>query len=220
MDNLLDQLRSHARSEDGIHRMVVYNHIVEHVDILERMVKTRTSSLKPADIDRLRDAIRDYLARWLACEAVKDRQRQVRLKEVERRLEVVEEMLASDRSDIDRRQLQKAQADYSRLITRQKRLSSRMMAIDASLMSIPDTIEEVFQHAVSVPMASDASERLREAVDRLSIEEALEEDIREELKGLSAPSPNNDSKAHNTTVVPLARTRASAPIVRQASGDR
>ncbi len=215
VDNLLDLLREHAGSEDGTRRMEVYHHIVEHVDTLEGMVRSRTCSLKPADIDRLRDAIRDYLARWLACEAVKDRQRQVRLKDVEHRLEIVEEMLASDRTDIDRRQLHKAQEDYARLIARQKRLGSRMMAIDASLMSIPDAIEEVFQHAVSVPMASDASERLQEAVDRLRIEQELEEDIREELQGLSGNGAHHDSK-----VVPLTRAAAPAAAVRQASGER
>jgi hypothetical protein len=93
-----------------------------------------------------------------------------------------------------------------------------MMAIDASLMSIPDAIEEVFQHAVSVPMASDASERLQEAVDRLSIEEELEEDIRVELQSLSAAGSN--SKATNSKVIPLSRSKAPAVAPRQASGER
>jgi hypothetical protein len=181
---------------------------MERVDALEQMVKSRTCSLKVGDIDRLRDACRDYLARWLASETVKERQQQVRIKDVERRLETVEEMLASDRTDIDRRQLGKAQEDYARLIDRQKRLASRMMAIDASLLSMPDAIEEVFQHAVSSPMASDASEKLQEAVDRLGIEEELEADIREELQNISTP--------RGSKVVPLNRSPA-ATAAKQAS---
>ena len=73
------------------------------------------------------------------------------------------------------------------------------------MISMPDTIEEVFQQAVSMRMASDASARLRESVDRLSIEENLEADISEEMDQIGVHIPITEK------VTPMRRRTAARP---------
>jgi hypothetical protein len=186
IDALLTQVQAVGTGQSAAARMKVYRRMTQRVDTLAQMVRSGTCSLKNEDINRLRDACRDYLQRWLACETVKERQQNVQMGDVQRKLDDVTRLLKSNQVDADRRQLTAAQDEYTRLLTRQQRLQSRLVAIEASLESMPDAIEEVFQHAVSAPMASDSSERLQDAVDRLRIEEDLDADIHDELRSLES----------------------------------
>lgn len=191
IDSLLKELDSRGQCDPTSKRMRVYLQTLERIDALERMVKARTCALSVEDIDRLKDVTRDYLARWLAIVSANERQSQLSRKEIADRLRSVEDQLAATTDERERRQLLQARKDYQRLLESSSRLSSRMFAIEAAMVSMPDIIEEVFQQAVSMPMASDASARLRESVDRLAIEENLEADISEELDtiGVHVPSP-------------------------------
>ncbi|HEY4039349.1 MAG TPA: hypothetical protein VGM15_11045 [Burkholderiaceae bacterium] len=185
-DALMTQVLAFGNNPTASARMKVYRRMSQRADALERMVRSGTCSLKGEDIRRLRDACRDYLQRWLACETVKERQQNVQTGDIQRKLDDVTRLLKGTEVDADRRQLTAAHDEYTQLLQRQQRLQSRLVAIEASLESMPDAIEEVFQHAVSMPMASDSSERLQDAVDRLRIEEDLDADIRAELGSIGA----------------------------------
>lgn len=204
IDSLLKELEDRGETDPSSKRMKVYLQTLDRIDALERMVQSHACALSIEDIDRLKDVTRDYLARWLAIVSANERQSQLSKKEIADRLRLVDEQLASVRDEGERRQLIQARKEYLRLQASSSRLSSRMFAIEAAMVSMPDTIEEVFQQAVSMPMASDASARLRESVDRLSIEENLEADISEELDqiGVLVPTP--------AKVTPLRRPVAQA----------
>lgn len=204
IDSLLQELESRGECDPSAKRMKVYLQTLDRIDALERMVKSHACALSVEDIDRLKDVTRDYLARWLAIVSANERQSQLSKKEITDRLRLVEEQLANVKNDDERRQLTQARNEYMRLQASSSRLSSRMFAIEAAMVSMPDTIEEVFQQAVSMPMASDASARLRESVDRLTIEENLEADISEELDtiGVHVPTPSK--------VTPMRRPAAQA----------
>ena len=58
---------------------------------------------------------------------------------------------------------------------------SRMTAIEAAMLSMPDQIEEIYQTIMTAPMSSDLDHRLEESIAKLRLEEEIEAELKGEL---------------------------------------
>lgn len=171
------------RARDRDPRWQVHSRLRERIHSLGEMLRHRQSVIAPRDIDRLEDAAVDFLGLWLADLVMVERQKSVDEDEVQRRIAAIDARLAVGEGP-EQRSLQRARADLEELRIRHVRLASRKAAIEAALLSLPDAVEEVYHAVVSTPASGDGGERLREAIQRLRLEEELEASYGDEIRDL------------------------------------
>jgi hypothetical protein len=156
-----------------------FERLRECIDSVVELTGHRSSSLEQSDLERLQDTTADYLGLWLAELSMEERLRSTDLDSLQRRIKDLAKRVEA--GDPDRRSLIKAKADLDELVQRHRRLVSRKAAVDAALLSLPDTIEEIYQTLITTPAAGDARGQLQEAIERLRLEEELEHSYSVEL---------------------------------------
>ncbi len=161
--------------------MNAWTRMEERVNALAKFAEESRSQMSRQDVERLHDANLDFLSLWLADLVIDDRSRSVDLFEIEERLARIEEELAAPQIKTDQRNLQLARNEYVSLITRQKRMQSRKVAIEAAMLSMPDQIEEIYQMIVASPYSSSMGSKLEESLAKLRLEEDLEAELSADL---------------------------------------
>lgn len=149
------------------------------IESLAELIRHRASSLAESDLERLQDASSDYLGLWLSELSMRERIESTDLPGLQRRSAELARRIEA--GDPDRRSLVKAKADIDELIQRHRRLASRKAAVDAALLSLPDTVEEIYHAMIATPSAGDVRSQLQSAIERLRLEEELEDTYTAEL---------------------------------------
>ncbi|MFZ6677382.1 hypothetical protein [Undibacterium sp. Tian12W] len=162
--------------------MDAYQRMLQHVASLYQYASDSRTSLSMNDVEKLDDATLDYLSMWLALTVIEERANSVNMKEVETRLERIDQDLADIKPGMDQLQLQKARNDYLSLITRQRRMLSRKAAIEAAIISMPDQMDEIYQTIMTAPTSSDVDSKLAESIAKLGLEEDLEAELEGALR--------------------------------------
>ncbi len=183
-----DRAAAHLFGE--IERRVVADHprwrtwkrMRARVDSLREMGRHTRNSLTERDIERVEDSGLDFLGLWLAELSMVERLKAVDEKSLEKR--IAELGARIDAGAPEARSLRKARADLEELLLRQRRTASRLVAVEAALLSLPDTVEEIYQAVVSTPASGSGGTRLQEAIDRLRLEEELESSYGSEVSEL------------------------------------
>jgi len=163
-------------SLDAYHRMVT------RVDSLYRVAEDSRTRLSQRDVEKLDDATLDYLCMWLAALVTEERARAVQIKDIEARLQAIEQDLSEAKPGSDQAQLQKARNEYLSLITRQRRMLSRKMAIEAAMLSMPDQMDEIYQTIVTAPTSSEIGSKMADSIAKLGLEEDLEVELEGALR--------------------------------------
>lgn len=180
-------------------RWETYRNLQECVRSLREMGSHRRSALSERDLERIEDTGIDFLGLWLAELSMGERQGTVNERDLERRIAEIGSRL--EKGAEDERSLRKARADLEELLLRHRRLASRKAAVEAALLSLPDAVEEIYQAIITNSAATEGSERLTEAIERLRLEQELESSYGAEIRELVQPSA----------------ARAAAGAVRQGS---
>ncbi len=149
------------------------------VDSLYRHAEDTKTSISVQEVDRLHDTTIEYLYIWLAKLVIEDRAESVSPREIEQRVSQIDREISAARQGVDLRQLHKARAEYVALVERHNRMLSRKTAIEATMLSMPDQLEELYQSIITNPTASGFGSKLDELSEKLR----LQEDIEAELSG-------------------------------------
>lgn len=187
-----EQVLGHLREEiqkrcsDNDPRWRIFERLRERIDSLSEMARHRRSVITQRDMDKLEDARLDFLGLWLAELSMRERQGAVDGKAVAKRIAELDERLGGQPPD--RRSLEKARADLEELLLRHERLASRKVAVEAALLALPDAVEEIYHAMVTLPASGDGGSRLQEAIDRLRLEQELENTYGAELRGIMPPA--------------------------------
>lgn len=180
-----------SRRTDGTHpNWSVFERMLQRAKSLREMLKFRgTGAITEREVERMEDAAFDFLSLWLASLSIQERLASLKKADLDRRLETLEREsreVAGGGGAGDRGSFERAKADLQELVARRERLISRRAAVDAAILALPDAVEEIYQSAITAPIAGDVERRLQDAVDRLNIEAELEQSTREELDELPA----------------------------------
>jgi hypothetical protein len=73
----------------------------------------------------------------------------------------------------EQRQLRNALAEYTEVMNRSRRLAVRRSALEATLISMPDKMEEVYQLVITSPYSTDMGSKLEDSLARLRIAEEV-----------------------------------------------
>jgi hypothetical protein len=180
-ESLMEELVNRASNDSK--RWDSYRRMRDRIESLRKVAKNRKTTINLDNIEQLEDAAVNYLGLWLAKLAIEERERTFDEKRVTAQLKEVENQIASATSGTERRRLEKARDDFSRVLNRRRLLRSKEASVEAAMLALVDTFEEVYQGVMTNPQATDLNLQLQQAVDRINIEEelgsALEEDLAE-----------------------------------------
>ena len=165
-------------------RWHTYRRMGERVASLREIAESRRSNLSPRDIEQLEDAMVNYLGMWLSLMGIEEWSQTANDRSLRSKLEQVDKRLENVKSSAERQRLLKARQDFERALTRRSQLGARRAQIDAGMLVLADTFEEVYQNVMANPEATNVGAQLQEAVERMHIEESLGEAIDEELDEL------------------------------------
>jgi hypothetical protein len=170
--------------DEAMRSWETYQRMRSRIASMEEVARRPNSRLGQKELEQLEDATVNYLALWLTKLLGHERQATVADKDLEARLHKVELQLEEVEGATDRRTLEKARDDLTKLLQRRQTLRSKLASVDAAMLSMADAFEEVFQQAVTRPNAPEAGAQLQQAVDRMRLEEGLDLAIEEELGAL------------------------------------
>ena len=168
----------------------VYARMVQRMASLRTLAKSKKSALTVDDVERLEDASVDFLGLWLARISMAERRARLVGQNLEQKIQHTQERLAQA-SGVERRPLEKALDELDRLLRSRKRIEANETAVDAALIAMPDAFDEVYQGVMQNPTSSEGVERLKQAVDRMRIEDELSAAVDEDLESLLTGRSSN-----------------------------
>lgn len=184
-----EKMRNHLMNEINIRvaqdhpNWRVYWRLRERLESLNKTARNRKTALTVRDVERLDDATVDFLGMWLAGLAIYERQRSMDERAIRHKLEKITAQVEKAQNSADRRRLEKAKADLEKVLVRREQLVSREASIEAAMLAMADTFDEVYQGVMANPNSGDVTRQLQEAVERMHSQEdigsILDDDLNE-----------------------------------------
>jgi hypothetical protein len=167
---LLNELSSYGDSN----ALATYQHMVNRVQALYQTAGDSRTTLTRPDVEKLEDLTVDYLGLCVVNLSLKQRKDRANDDVVLKRIAGIQTQLqASGLPEDEARQLRSALAEYTEVMNRARRLAVRRSALEATLLSMPDKMEEVYQLVITSPYSSDMGSKLEESLARLRIAEEV-----------------------------------------------
>ncbi|MFT5682822.1 MAG: hypothetical protein ACI8RZ_003746 [Myxococcota bacterium] len=161
-----------------------YHRMRERVASLKQIASNRQTAMSERDVERLDDATVDYLGLWLAWLVMAERWQNVDEDGITKRVEAIDRQIEKIDSSVERIRLEKARADLARILSRRKTLWGRATEVEAKMLAMTDTLEEVYQRVITNPNSDDATHQLQEALERMKVEEKIDMAVDDELDNL------------------------------------
>jgi len=147
-----------------------YQHMWTRVQALYQTVQQKRTSLSQQDVEKLEDMTLDCAVNL----SLKQRKDHASVEAAERGMAAVQAQLKrADLPDDEARQLRAALAQYEDTLQRSRRLAVRRSALEATLVALPEKLEEVYQLAITSPYSTDMGSKLEESLSRLRIAEEV-----------------------------------------------
>jgi len=167
---LIDELRNSGESGS----LATYQTMWERVQALYETVGDRQTTLTRQDVEKLDTLTVDYLGLCAVSASLRRRKEQISEDQVNRRMASVEAQLRNPAlGDEEGRQLRATLAEYTEALNRARRLAVRRNALEATLLAMPDKMEEVYQLVITSPYATDMGSKLEDSLSRLRIAEEV-----------------------------------------------
>jgi len=154
--------------------LATYQHMVSRVQALYQTAGDSRTTLTREDVNKLEDLTVDYLGLCAVNLSLKQRKDRGNDEVVSKRITSIQSQLQNPSLPEDEaRQLRNALAEYTEVMNRARRLAVRRSTLEATLMAMPDKMEEVYQLVITSPYASDMGGKLEESLSRLRLAEEV-----------------------------------------------
>ena len=151
-----------------------YQHMFSRVQALYATAGDTRSSLTRQDVEKLEDLTVDYLGLCVVNLSLKQRKDHASEEVAAKRIASLQAQLEHPGLPPEQeRQLRTALAEYTEVMQRSRRLAVRRSALEATLLAMPDKMEEVYQLVITSPYSSDMGGKLEESLSRLRIAEEV-----------------------------------------------
>ena len=169
-----NQLIAEIRQLGDSRVLSTYQHMWTRVQALYQTVRQQRTNLSQQDVEKLEDMTLDYLGLCAVNLSLKQRKDHASVETAERGIATVQAQLKrSDLPEDEARQLRSALAQYEDTLQRSRRLAVRRSALEATLVALPEKLEEVYQLAITSPYSTDMGGKLEESLSRLRIAEEV-----------------------------------------------
>ncbi len=185
-EHLIEQISSRVSENDA--NWAAYQRMQQRLDSLKTLAESRSSGLDQRMVEQLDDATVDFLGLWLAWLTLRERWDSVDERTLKRRIRQIDAELEKGQSAaVESHHLNKARADLQGILERRQSLWGRAASLEAAMLAMADTYEEVYQRVMANPSASDVKVQLQEAVERMRVEEQLDLAVNTELSSVLDP---------------------------------
>ena len=185
-----------------------YQHMWTRVQALYQTVQQKRTSLSQPDVEKLEDMTLDYLGLCAVNLSLKQRKDNASAEAAERGMATLQAQLKrAELPDDEARQLRTALAQYEDTLQRSRRLAVRRSALEATLVALPEKLEEVYQLAITSPYSTDMGSKLEESLSRLRIAEEVAAEFSSPEFDLDTPT---SARVASTMPSQSARKAASA----------
>ena len=173
-----ERLLSEVRMHGGSSHLRAYEQMSQRVESLYRMASDTATSLSEREVEQLDDLTVNYLAMCLSDAAMRARDGADHSGAADRKLRVLTQRLAQGGlAPDDEQHLLRAKQEYEEALARQQRMDIRCSALEASLVSMPVRMEEVYQMVMTAPSAGKLSALLEESISKLRTAEEVNFDV-------------------------------------------
>lgn len=124
-----------------------------------------------------------YLSMWSAIQSIKRTKEKTNWNDLERKIQEVDNQIASTKNIISKKRLQEARTEYIIMLERFEDLEPQIVSLEARMQAAAYSFEEVYQRLLSGQITS--NEQMKEALERMQIEEEIEIGIDPLAKELS-----------------------------------
>ncbi|MEQ8276242.1 MAG: hypothetical protein RMA76_24755 [Deltaproteobacteria bacterium] len=180
------QTRVGFESED---MWATYRRMRDRITSLQAMAAKHETQLSDRDVEALDDATVKWLGYWLANLTMADRRNMIDETTLQSRVADIARQIEKASSRSERVRLEKTRNDLEALIKRRTTLRTRQTEVETTMLTMADSLEEVYQQVVANPTAPEVGTQLREAAERMRVEEALDHAIEDELDAMLRPQP-------------------------------
>jgi hypothetical protein len=206
------QLLTEISNHGDTRALDTYQHMASRVQALYRTADDKRSTLTRADVDKLEDLTIDYLGLSAVNLSLKQRKDNASEDLAAKRISSIQAQLQNTAlPDDEQRQLRNALNEYTEVLQRSRRLAARRSALEATLISLPDKMEEVYQLVITSPYSSDMGGKLEESLSRLRIAE----EVAAEFDDFASPSATPSASSSQST-----RPQTSQPVRQPAQNLR
>ena len=206
------QLLTEISNHGDTRALDTYQHMASRVQALYRTADDKRSTLTRADVDKLEDLTIDYLGLSAVSLSLKQRKDSASEDTITKRISSIQAQLQNTGlPENEERQLRGALAEYTEVLQRSRRLAARRSALEATLISLPDKMEEVYQLVITSPYSSDMGGKLEESLSRLRIAE----EVAAEFDDFESPSATPSASSSQST-----RPQTSQPVRQPAQNLR
>lgn len=159
--------------------LATYRHMCGRVQALYQTAGDSRTTLTLQDVDKLEDLTVDYLGLCVAYLSLRQRKDGPSEELLTQRIASLQAQLQTSQLHTTRlpedeaRQLRSALAQYTESLQRARRLAGRRSALEATLLSMPDKMEEVYQLVITSPYSSEMGSKLEDSLARLRIAEEV-----------------------------------------------
>lgn len=168
------QLLNELSNYGDTNSMATYQHMVSRVQTLYQTAGDSRTTLTRHDVEKLEDLTVDYLGLCVVNLSLKARKDHAGEDVVVKRIAGIQAQLQNPALPEDEmRQLRSALAEYTEVMQRSRRLAVRRSALEATLISMPDKMEEVYQLVITSPYSGEMGNKLEESLARLRIAEEV-----------------------------------------------
>ena len=168
------QLLAEISNHGDTRALDTYQHMAERVHALYQTASDSRTTLSRADVDKLEDLTVDYLGLCAANLSLKQRKDNASEEVAAKRIASIQTQLQNQNlPDDEQRQLRAALNEYTEVVQRARRLAARRNALEATLIALPDKMEEVYQLVITSPYSSEMGGKLEESLSRLRIAEEV-----------------------------------------------
>ena len=154
--------------------LATYRHMCSRVQALYATAGDARTTLTRQDVDKLEDLTVDYLGLCVAHLSLRQRKDGPSEDLLTQRIAHLQGQLQNTHLPEDEaRQLRSALGQYTESLQRARRLAGRRSALEATLLSLPDKMEEVYQLVITSPYSSEMGSKLEDSLARLRIAEEV-----------------------------------------------
>jgi hypothetical protein len=187
-----------------------YHRMTNRFQLIQQLANDPRSKMSSVEVLKFDDMLMQYLALALAWyHASQSKRDAVSGSELKAKVEQLDRMLETNAGVSERLQWERARKEYLGMMDRHRSRQSRLLMLEASLLSVPDKMEELYQMLAASPYNEDIASRVEETLNNLSKEQDIEALLQDEL---SSDVIAKELLSNTKKTVPPQRTKSAQPI--------
>lgn len=176
-------MKNRSQYDSNMEHVAAYRKMVDRIDEMYEIAEDPSSKLSFEDVFQIDKSTIKFLACLVSLNNLDIRTKESDHDSVKQKIESIKQTISETTNPSERNRLERALKDYQNMLDRISNLKYKKLALEATLITLPDQIEELYQMILVSPQTMSESV-LSESLSRLRMEESIENELNVEIEGL------------------------------------